>query len=375
MKFALHLLLSFLVIVAIVESKKRFTWQEFRNLRSSSVRGNWLQNGQIYIYKKSDELYAYDSESGKSYLYYQSELLGKAADWQISSSGFNLLIATDPVYGYTHYVNTYTYTIIEINTEKVLFTGSGFQKFKFSPKADLGGDGGEMAALVKDFDIHVFDFKDQSLTQITFDGEENVIFNGITDWLHAVEITDDDCLVFWAPDGKSIVYGQLDQHGVSNFEYNVFLGSERTYPKRIVLPYPKPGTKLPQMNLFYVNTSRVGDASFKKINQDNFKEMRLDLEASEEVQNWQVKSEEEWGINGYYLNMARWVDNDVFQATFKNRSENVAINDHVSMSWCEVLMNAVHTFFLQKMIIFQILVLCFKWSFQLLSQIRPSPAK
>ena len=77
--------------------------------------------------------------------------------------------------------------------------------------------------------VHLFDFKDQSLTQITYDGEENVIFNGITDWLHAVEITDDDCLVFWAPDGKSIVYGQLDQQGVSNFEYNVFLGSENVY--------------------------------------------------------------------------------------------------------------------------------------------------
>ena len=51
----------------------------------------------------------------------------------------------------------------------------------------------------------------------------------IRDAVHAVEITDDDCLVFWAPDGKSIVYGQLDQHGVSNFEYNVFLGSENVY--------------------------------------------------------------------------------------------------------------------------------------------------
>lgn len=91
------------------------------------------------------------------------------------------------------------------------------------------------------------------------------------------------------------------------------------------------------MNLFHVDAKRVGDSSFKKINATNWIDFRQEMLASEEVQSWKSNSEEEWATKGYYLNMARWVDNDVFQATFKNRAENIAINDHVSMSCGRVI--------------------------------------
>ena len=182
--------------------------------------------------------------------------------------------------------------------------------------------------MVKDFNIHLLDLDvSTNIQQITFDGEENVIFNGITDWLHAVEITDDDCLIFWSDDSKSIVYGQLDQYGTSNFEYNVYLTADQTIPKRVSLPYPKPGTKLPKISLFYFDLTH-----FETIDADNFKTTRLDVEISEEIKNWGAKTESEWATKGFYLNIARWIGNEKFQVQFKNRNENEAITEHCSLS-------------------------------------------
>ena len=45
--------------------------------------------------------------------------------------------------------------------------------------------------------------------QVTDDGDEQLVFNGITDWLFSIEITDDDALMWWSPDASFLAIGMF----------------------------------------------------------------------------------------------------------------------------------------------------------------------
>ena len=63
-------------------------------------------------------------------------------------------------------------------------------------------------------------------------------------------------------------------------------------------------------------------------NSENFIENRIDVEISEEVKSWGSNNESEWATKGYYMNIGRWIDEDIFQVQFKSRNENEAITEH-----------------------------------------------
>ena len=284
---------SLLFLIPACLSKKYMTWADFKTVRTKSISGQWLNNDR-YVFLDGSVFKNYEKDQSSSdcpTFFDASKIIAdndiSVSDWSFGTNDM-LLLAGNYEKGYTHYMNTFTYYLFKTATEKLVAKLDGVQKAKWSPD-------GKRIAFIKDFDIHIYDVGSNSLHQITFDGKENSIFNGITDWLHAVEITDDDCLVFFSPDGQSIAYGQLDQDGVSNFEYQRYIRQEDIYPTMQSLPYPKPGTKLPKISVFHVDVNTISD-----LTESNFKNYRSEAIPSEEVQSW--------AADGYYLNMARWVD-------------------------------------------------------------------
>ena len=52
-------------------------------------------------------------------------------------------------------------------------------------------------------------FQDLNRTNnITSDGDEQLMFNGISDWLFSIEITDDDALLWWSEDGDYLAFAK-----------------------------------------------------------------------------------------------------------------------------------------------------------------------
>ena len=47
-----------------------------------------------------------------------------------------------------------------------------------------------------------------SSDQITYDGDEQMVFNGISDWLFSIEITDDDALFWWSPESDYLAFAK-----------------------------------------------------------------------------------------------------------------------------------------------------------------------
>lgn len=120
-------------------------------------------------------------------------------------------------------------------------------------------------------DLFIQDLSSLEVTRVTDTGSDD-IFNGKADWVYEEEILSDDTMVWWAPDGKNIVYGTIDEAGVLKYEIDYYVkdkseigmnynfeDSDSTvddvhqYPIKKQIHYPKPGTKVPKLELYKYN--------------------------------------------------------------------------------------------------------------------------
>lgn len=128
------------------------------------------------------------------------------------------------------------YWVLDLKTKKLQQLGKSLPEAtlmfaKFSP------DAGKVA-YVSQLNIYVEDIATGKITQLTFDGGDNII-NGTFDWVYEEEL---DCRdgFRWSPDGSSIAYWRSDTKGTGVF--SIINNLDSIYPEIIKIPYPKVGT-------------------------------------------------------------------------------------------------------------------------------------
>lgn len=92
--------------------------------------------------------------------------------------------------------------------------------------------------------------------QITHDGKDSEIYNGITDWLYEEEILYQTNAIWWSPDSKKMAYIKFNDSQVEFYKFPLYDGSPYGYINQI--RYPKPDTKNPSAFVFIYNTE-IGD--------------------------------------------------------------------------------------------------------------------
>ena len=93
-------------------------------------------------------------------------------------------------------------------------------------------------AYVSNNNIYVEDLASQTITQITSDGNNDIV-NGTFDWVYEEEFSCRDGFR-WSSDSKYIAYWQSDTRGTGVFY--MINNVDSIYPSLIPLPYPKVGT-------------------------------------------------------------------------------------------------------------------------------------
>lgn len=114
--------------------------------------------------------------------------------------------------------------LTKVSDEKIMYAN-------FSPD-------GKMVAYVKANNIFVSDLSSRKQTQLTFDGKQNNIINGATDWVHEEEFAF-SVAYFWSPDSKKIAYYKFDESNVKEFSFDEF--NNQLYPTQYRFKYPKAG--------------------------------------------------------------------------------------------------------------------------------------
>lgn len=92
--------------------------------------------------------------------------------------------------------------------------------------------------------------------QVTHDGRDSDVYNGITDWLYEEEILGQTNAMWWSPDSVKIAYIKFNDTSVEFYQFPVYDGSPYGYMNRI--RYPKPDKPNPTASVHIYNTE-IGD--------------------------------------------------------------------------------------------------------------------
>lgn len=228
-------------------SLKSITSGEFRPQSMKEVRP--MADGETYAQMSDDgkrvEICSFRTGKLESVLFDATTARGpridQVDDYILSPDGTRMLIQTDTKSIYRHSF-TATYYIYSIRNNKLepLSDGGPQQTPVFSPD-------GNQIAFVRENNIYLVKLLyDNAESQVTTDGKQNEIINGIPDWVYEEEFSTSCSMVFSA-DSRQIVWIRYDESAVKQYSMQLFKGLNpelsdyAEYPGDYTYKYPVPG--------------------------------------------------------------------------------------------------------------------------------------
>lgn len=153
--------------------------------------------------------------------------------YQFSADGSRLLIFTNSVRVWRANTKGEFY-VWDFSTARLMRTThrDELQQFaKFSPD-------GNQVGFVSDNNLFVMDLRTGVETQVTSDGNENII-NGTSDWVYEEELGLRDAFRI-SPDGRHVAFWRLDQTVIEPF---YLIDETSLYPELSAVRYPKAGVE------------------------------------------------------------------------------------------------------------------------------------
>ncbi|XP_043206770.1 venom dipeptidyl peptidase 4-like isoform X1 [Amphibalanus amphitrite] len=145
------------------------------------------------------------------------------------------------------------------------------------------------------------------VVKVTSTGINNVVYNGIPDWVYEEEVIGEDNTIWFSEDGKMMAYASFNDTNVDIMPLQLYGEAgklEYQYPITIPLRYPKPGRDNPTVAVYIVDLDR---AIAKK------PAVKL------------VPPPAEFSAKEHYLTRAAWADNASLALTWMNRHQNHTI--------------------------------------------------
>jgi len=236
------ILFLFLFISASLTAQEKITLEKiwggyFRTQQMQELQAMKNTNEYTVLNRNAIDLYDFATLEKKKTLF-------SAKDFPIDSYAFSekedkILIATNtqPIYRRSF---TADYYVFDISTQKLTkFIDKKIQEPLFSPD-------GKKIAYVFENNLYVYDLDTKTETQITTDGKQNHIINGITDWVYEEEFAFVRAFE-WNKTGDKIAYLKFDESEVPEFSMDIYTSG--LYPSQYVFKYPKAGENNSEISL------------------------------------------------------------------------------------------------------------------------------
>ncbi|XP_078620167.1 A-type potassium channel modulatory protein DPP6-like isoform X4 [Branchiostoma floridae x Branchiostoma japonicum] len=136
--------------------------------------------------------------------------------------------------------------------------------------------------------------------QLTFEGQEGVVFNGIPDWVYEEEILQSHEAMWFSPNGTHICFATFNDSAVQDVaipDYSV----EGSYYAIRKIKYPKPGSTNPTVKISVINTNNPSRV--------------LNLEPPADIK----------AQRDYYFSSVVWATDNKVAVTWLNRRQNLSI--------------------------------------------------
>ncbi|NXE46567.1 DPP4 peptidase, partial [Casuarius casuarius] len=241
------------------DSRKTYTLQNYLNddYTYKTYDLQWISGNQYLHETANGDIRLFDADSGTSEK--SSEVFSNTTLDKYKAT--TVLLSPDQKFALLQYSYTklwrhsYTasYYIYDFNTSSILddkLLPTDIQCISWSPV-------GHKLAYVWGNNVYVKASPTTEAVQITKNGEENKIFNGIPDWVYEEEMFGTHSALWWSPSGNFLAYASFNDTEVPLMEYSFYSEDTLQYPKTISLPYPKAGAKNPAVQFFIVDTQSL----------------------------------------------------------------------------------------------------------------------
>ena len=160
-------------------------------------------------------------------------------DYELSPDEQKILIKTQrqAQYRRSYFAQHFLYDLTDKTLIKI--EGPDLQEVTFSPD-------GKYLGFVRSNNLYYWIISEQKLVQVTQDGRQNQIINGLTDWVYEEEFGFVQAYQ-WSRDGDYLAYLRFDESEVPEFSMDVY--GQDLYPTQSVFKYPKAGEKNAQVSL------------------------------------------------------------------------------------------------------------------------------
>lgn len=218
---------------------------EFRADRQRPVF--WVEGGKAFVTierneKGEDQLVKYISKNNKSSVYLSaSAITPEGTDKSLNIEDFTLSPDESKVLIFTNSSRVWRsntkgdYWVYDFDSGKLSRIGKDFPSSSLM-FAKFSRDNA-FVAYVQGFNIYKEDFKTGEVTQLTKDGDGDII-NGTFDWVYEEEFGMRDGFS-WGPDASKIAFWQLDASDIGTFY--MINNTDSVYAKPVPLQYPKVG--------------------------------------------------------------------------------------------------------------------------------------
>ena len=251
-KVSLALLLCLLCLAGMAQGQKALDLKDITSgrFRPENIQGVIpMPDGEHYTQMSADgtQIIKYSFRTGEKVEVIFDVNQARECDfknfdsYQFSPDGDKLLIATrtTPIYRHSYTAVHYIYPLKRndkgVTTNNIierLSDGGPQQVPVFSPD-------GTMIAFVRDNNIFLVKLLyGNSESQVTEDGKQNSVLNGIPDWVYEEEFAFARAFE-WSPDGRRIAWLRFDESRVREYNMNRFDG--KLYPENYTFKYPKAG--------------------------------------------------------------------------------------------------------------------------------------
>ncbi|XP_059184297.1 dipeptidyl peptidase 4 [Centropristis striata] len=220
------------------------------SMRPKSFSMRWISDHE-YLNKSGDDVFLHNLLTGAS-----SQLLSKetfeeknAHDYLLSADHKYVAFMSNRSKLWRHSF-TASYSLFDLTAGKFLPADipDEVQYFSWAP------EGNKLAYVWKE-NVYLKSSPENPPTQITFNGEENRILNGIPDWVYEEEMFSSSQGLWWSPGGMFVAYAEFNDTEVHHIEYSWY--GDNQYPSTVSIPYPKPGTPNPTVRLYVVDSDNT----------------------------------------------------------------------------------------------------------------------
>nr|XP_039253153.1 prolyl endopeptidase FAP-like isoform X1 [Styela clava] len=232
---------------------------------------------------------------------------GKTISYSVSADNMFVYYRDDykKVWRHSHTGNYAIYKIVDGNEAGTRVNVPGFPSdgmihhMEWSPTAHT-------LAYVHRWNVYVIKDLDTTpvITQVTSDGSQNDVYNGIPDWVYEEEMIGSNNVLYWAPDSSSFAYLKTDDTNTERVKFSMY--GDAQYPETITIAYPKAGTTNPTVKMFVYDIAAATNvelppAPFPTDKQGNFTD--------------------------YYFSRFTWLDNNNCLITWVDRPQTHSIGN------------------------------------------------